>query len=178
MWGFFLPVGISVVDVEHRRRPEVFFGYKVAFHIPQQSHEDGKLTSDNRPYCCCSVCQVAHSNDHRSCTYVNKFGDSRLFRAESRVFSRNSIATISLDLPEPYGQELFGHRYMSLESPDRVGNILFLRIIHSIDFDATFDALVVLASGSKLCYDWNTHYVTYFLAVTVHGQMVPTFSPV
>lgn len=81
---------------------------------------------------------------------MGDFRDPCLFGADSGVLSRTVIAPLSEVVREVYGQEVLGFRDMLLHSHDVVRNMSVLRVIHSIDWNATFASSDVLHICSYL----------------------------
>lgn len=63
-------------------------------------------------------------------------------------------------------------------SQDSEGNLLVLTVIQTIIWNAPFNDVDVLPSGSYLYYNRNIVIVAGLAVVTVHGVAIPATSPV
>lgn len=71
--------------------------------------------------------------------YFSDFRDPRLVRTEGGMLSRTVIALLSEVFQEVYSQDVLVFCDMLMHSWDAAQNMLVLQVIHSIDWDATFD---------------------------------------
>lgn len=114
-------------------------------------------------------------------TYVSDIHCSRFVRHKGGVLSRTVISRLSPSVIDVYGNDVFVFRDLLIASWDTALNMLALRAMSRIDWDATFAGLDLLTTGSYLYYDWTKGIVNGLPVVTHHGQIMRSvnlvFSP-